>query len=57
MNILKSKTVWASLFVTILPYTDTIIGVASGVSPVAGAVIGGVFFVLRTLTTTSLSDK
>ena len=57
LGFLKSKTVWASIAVAVLPYTDAITGVATGVSPVAGAVISAVFLVLRAVTDTSLKDK
>ena len=57
MNFLKSKTLWASLFVAILPYSDTITGIASGVSPLAGVLIGASFAILRIVTSKPLSDK
>jgi len=57
MNFLKSKTLWTSVIVALLPYTDVITGITSGVSPLAGAVIGGVFMVLRVITKVPLSEK
>lgn len=54
---LKSKTVWLGLATVILPYSDAITGIATGISPVAGAVIGGLIIVLRALTTVPLSEK
>ena len=57
MKFLKSKTVWASLLVAVLPYTDVITGIATGVSPLAGAIIGGVFLILRAVTNKPLSEK
>jgi len=57
MNFLKSKTLWASLFVAVLPYSDTISGIASGVSPLAGILIGTAFAILRIYTNKPLSEK
>jgi hypothetical protein len=57
LGFLKSKTVWASLAVAALPYSDMLTGVATGVSPVAGAVISAVFIILRAVTNKPLSDK
>ena len=57
MNFLKSKTLWMSIAVAMLPYTDVITGITSGVSPLAGALIGGVFAVLRVVTKVPLSEK
>ena len=39
MGFLKSKTIWASILVALLPYSDMITGIATGVSPLAGALI------------------
>lgn len=57
MNIFKSKTIWASILVAIIPYSDTITGIATGVSPIAGALIGAAFIILRAFTNKPLSDK
>jgi len=57
VKFLKSKTVWASFLVALLPYTDVITGIATGVSPLAGAIIGGVFLILRAVTNKPLSEK
>ena len=46
-----------SAAVVLLPYTDVITGITSGISPLAGAVIGGVFAVLRVITKVPLSEK
>lgn len=57
MNILKSKTIWTALFVAVLPYSDMITGIATGVSPLAGALISAAFIVLRVVTKVPLSEK
>jgi uncharacterized membrane protein len=57
MNFLKSKTLWMSVAVALLPYTEVITGITTGVSPLAGAIIGGVFAVLRVVTKVPLSEK
>lgn len=57
MGFLKSKTIWASILVALLPYSDVLTGIASGVSPLAGALIGGAFLVLRAVTNKPLSEK
>lgn len=57
MGFLKSKTFWASLFIAVLPYSDMLTGIATGVSPLAGGIIGAVFLVLRAVTTKPLSEK
>lgn len=55
---LKSKTVWFGAVVAgLLPYTQDLVGFASGISPEAGAIVGAVMVVLRVVTTTKLSDK
>lgn len=53
----KSKTLWVAFAVALLPYADSITGVTTGLSPLAGAIIGGVFAVLRVLTVKPLSEK
>lgn len=57
MNFLKSKTIWVSILVAMLPYTDMITGIATGISPIAGALISAVFIILRAVTTKPLSEK
>lgn len=57
MNFLKSKTIWVSVLVAVLPYTDVITGIATGVSPLAGALISATFIVLRAVTTVPLAEK
>lgn len=57
MNFLKSKTLWVSVVVVVLPYMDVITGITTGISPLAGAIIGGVFAVLRVVTKVPLSEK
>jgi uncharacterized membrane protein len=56
-NFLKSKTIWAAVFVAILPYADTVVGITTGINPLAGAIIGGIFAILRVVTTKPLSEK
>ena len=53
----KSKTMWTSLLVAILPFAEQLVGVTVGVSPVAGIVLGLVFAVLRISTNKPLSEK
>ena len=53
----KSKTMWTSLIVAVLPFAEQIVGVTVGVSPVAGIVLGLVFAVLRISTNKPLSEK
>ena len=56
-SFLKSKTIWAAIFVALLPYADTIVGITTGINPLVGAIIGGVFAILRVVTTKPLSEK
>jgi len=56
----KSKTVWFGLIVAILSWAQSVLN-NSGLSPdqvgVAGTIIGALIVWLRSVTTTSLSDK
>ncbi len=53
----RSKTMWASLFVALLPYADFILPIATGISPLMGTLIGGAFAYFRFTTTKALADK
>ena len=57
LNALKSKTVWLGILTAVLPYSDTITGIATGISPVAGSLLGALIIVLRAVTTQPLSEK
>ena len=60
MGAFKSKTVWFGLIVAILSWVQSVLA-NSGLSPdqvgVVGTVIGALIVWLRSVTTTSLSDK
>jgi hypothetical protein len=56
----KSKTVWLGLGVTILSWAQGVIsdsGLTADQVSLAGTIIGAAIVTLRSLTTTSLSDK
>jgi hypothetical protein len=55
---LKSKTVWfAAVVAGVLPYTQDLIGYASGIDPKAGAYVGVAMVLLRAMTSKPLSEK
>ena len=53
----KSWTVLLGVLTALAPYSDQIVGIASGISPVAGAVLSTLIILVRARTKGSLADK
>lgn len=57
LGALKSQTMWLGLGVAVAPYGDQLIGIAAGISPLAGGVLAGLIWYCRYRTSKPLSEK